>query len=92
MNVGKVDVTKLRGLGDKFVGLGKELVGTLVGNEKLEQEGEAQQERASAELKALRAEARAQAEESKADTLEAEQRAAQTAKEADAPTARPTAI
>ncbi len=85
MNVGRVDVNKLRGLGDKFVGLGKEVVGTLIGNDKLEAEGEAQQERASAELRSLRSEAKAQAAEARADTLDAEQRAAQAAKEESAP-------
>jgi len=74
---GKVDLNKLRGLSDKFLGLGKELVGTVIGNERLEQEGEAQQARASEELRAMRSEAKAQAEEAKAQTLDAEQRAAQ---------------
>ncbi len=78
---GKVDLNKLRGLGDKFLGLGKELAGTLIGNQRLEEEGEAQQARASEELRAMRAEARAQAEEVKAETLDARQRAAQRDKE-----------
>lgn len=71
MQFGKVDVKKLRGLGDKFVGLGKELVGTLLGNERLEQEGESQQARASEELRAMRREAGAQAQEAKAAAEEA---------------------
>ncbi|MDP9070993.1 MAG: hypothetical protein M3N68_06870 [Actinomycetota bacterium] len=84
MQLGKVDLNKLRGLGDKFVGLGKELVGTLVGNERLEQEGESQQARASEELRAMRSEARAQAEEAKAEGLDEKQRAAQRDKETTA--------
>jgi uncharacterized protein YjbJ (UPF0337 family) len=81
MQIGTIDVNKLRGLGDKFVGFNKEFVGTLIGNDKLAQEGEAQQERASAELKALRKEAEAQAKEAKAEALEQRQKAAQRAKE-----------
>ncbi len=84
MQFGKVDLNKLRGLSDKFVGLGKELVGTLVGNERLEQEGESQQARASEELRAMRSEARAQAEEAKAESLDEKQQAAQRDKETTA--------
>ena len=82
MNVGKIDTTQLRGISDKGVGLAKELVGTLIGNESLQRQGEAQQDRASEELKALRKQAEAQAKTEKADTLEQSQKAAQRAKEA----------
>jgi uncharacterized protein YjbJ (UPF0337 family) len=81
MQIGRIDVNKLRGIGDKFVGLNKELVGTLIGNEKLQQEGEAQQERAAEELKGLRKEAEAQSKEAKAEALEQRQKAAQRAKQ-----------
>jgi uncharacterized protein YjbJ (UPF0337 family) len=81
VQIGKMDLNKLRGIGDKFVGLNKELVGTLIGNDKLQQEGEAQQERAAEELKGLRKEATAQAKEAKAEALEQRQKAAQRAKE-----------
>ena len=81
MQLGNLDLNKLRGIGDKFVGLNKELVGTLIGNDRLQQEGEAQQERASEELKALRQEAKAQAHEARADALEQKQKSAQRAKQ-----------
>jgi uncharacterized protein YjbJ (UPF0337 family) len=81
MQIGTIDVNKLRGIGDKFLGLNKEFVGTVVGNDRLVREGEAQQERASAELKALRKEAEAQTKEAKAEALEQRQKAAQRAKE-----------
>ena len=84
MQFGRVDLNKLRGLGDKFVGLGKELTGTLLGNQRLEEEGEAQQARASEELRAMRSEARAQAEEAKAESLDEKQQAAQRDKETTA--------
>jgi len=82
VNVGKIDMTQLRGVSDKGLGLAKELVGTLLGNQSLQREGEAQQDRASEELKAVRKQAEAQAKQGKADTLEQSQKAAQRAKEA----------
>ena len=81
MQIGNIDLNKLRGLGDKFVGLNKEVLGTILGNERLQKQGEAQQERANEELKALRKEAEAQAKEAKADALEQRQKAAQRAKQ-----------
>jgi uncharacterized protein YjbJ (UPF0337 family) len=82
VNIGKIDLTQLRGVSDKAVGLTKEMVGTLIGNESLQRQGEAQQDRASEEMKALRKQAEAEAKERKADTLETSQRTAQRAKEA----------
>jgi hypothetical protein len=80
MQIGRIDVNKLRGVADKAIGLGKELLGVLVSNERLQDEGEAQQERASAELKALREELRAEKKDAKASALEQRQKAAQRAK------------
>ena len=81
MRIGTVDVNKLRGVADKSFGLSKEVVGVLVGSNRLQDEGQAQQERASAELKALRHEVKAEKEEMKAEALEQRQRVAQRAKE-----------
>jgi uncharacterized protein YjbJ (UPF0337 family) len=81
VRIGTMDLNKLRGLGDKFLGLAKETAGAIVNNERLQDEGEAQQARATEQLKALRAEAKADAKDAKADLLEREQRAAQRAKE-----------
>lgn len=81
MQIGTIDLNKLRGLGDKLVGLNKEVLGTIFGNERLAQQGEAQQERATEELKGLRKEAEAQAKEAKAEALEQRQKAAQRAKQ-----------
>ena len=80
MQIGTIDLNKLRGISDKAIGLGKELIGVLIGNDRLQDEGEAQQERASAELKALREELKAQKEEAKAGAMEKRERAAQRAK------------
>jgi hypothetical protein len=80
VRLGSVDLTKLRGIGDKAIGLGKELVGTLLGNDALQEAGEAQQERATEELRALRAELEAEAHEREADAHEQRQKAAAAAK------------
>jgi uncharacterized protein YjbJ (UPF0337 family) len=82
MRVGTLELDHLRGLGDKFVGLGKELAGTVIGNDALQEAGEAQQARGTESLKALRKQAKAQAKEAKADTFEQQEKAAQRAKSA----------
>ena len=80
MQIGNVDLDHLRGVGNKAVGLGKELLGVLLGNDRLQEEGEAQQERATADLKALREELKAQKEDTKAGAMDKRERAAQRAK------------
>jgi uncharacterized protein YjbJ (UPF0337 family) len=77
MRIGKLDMNKLRGVGDKVIGLNKELIGTLVGSERLQEAGEAQQEKATEQLKALREEAKAQGHEAKAAAAGRRQKAAQ---------------
>lgn len=80
MQLGSIDLNKLRGIGDKAVGLSKELLGALTGNERLQDAGEAQQERATEELRALRAEVKAEQKDAKAEVLEQRQKAAASAK------------
>lgn len=80
MQLGSIDLNKLRGIGDKAVGLGKELVGALLANDRLQDAGEAQQERATEELRAMRAEVKAEAKDTKAHLLEQRQKAAANAK------------
>jgi uncharacterized protein YjbJ (UPF0337 family) len=80
VQLGSIDLNKLRGIGDKAVGLSKELLGTLTANERLQDAGEAQQERATEELRALRAELKAEQKDAKADVLEQRQKAAASAK------------
>jgi len=82
MRIGNLELDHVRGLGDKFVGLGKEIAGTVVGSDRLQEAGEAQQARGSENLKALRKQARAQGKEAKAETFEQQQKAAQRAKSA----------
>jgi uncharacterized protein YjbJ (UPF0337 family) len=80
MQVGTIDVQKLRGVGEKMFGLTKEFVGVITNNDRLQQEGDAQQDRASERLRALRKEAEAQLKEAKASALDRQERAAQRAK------------
>jgi uncharacterized protein YjbJ (UPF0337 family) len=80
VRIGTIDINKLRGLFDKALGLGKELLGTVVGSDRLQEEGEAQQSRATEQLRALRQEVKAQRKESEANIAEQRQKAAQRAK------------
>lgn len=80
MQIGHIDVNKLRGVGDKAIGVTKEMVGVLIGSERLQDEGQAQQERASAELKALQEDLKAEKAEARAKASEGRERAAQRAK------------
>ncbi|MCU1451603.1 MAG: hypothetical protein JWP02_3773 [Acidimicrobiales bacterium] len=82
MRIGNLELNHLRGLGDKFVGLGKEVTGTVIGNDSLQEAGEKQQARGTESLKALRKQAKAQAKETKAETFEQQEKAAQRAKSA----------
>jgi uncharacterized protein YjbJ (UPF0337 family) len=81
MQLLNIDLNQLRGLADKAFGLNKELLGTITGNERLAEEGEAQQEKATHQLKALRADIKAEAERAKVETNEGRQRSAQQIKE-----------
>jgi uncharacterized protein YjbJ (UPF0337 family) len=80
MQVGNIDLRKLRFVADKGFGFWKELFGVMLGNDRLQQEGEAQQERATAQMKSLRREVEAQKHEAKAEIFEQREKAAQRAK------------
>ena len=79
MRIGTVELDHIRGLGDKVVGLAKEVTGTVVGSDRLQEAGEAQQARGSESLKALRKQVKAQAKEAKAETFEQREKAAKSA-------------
>lgn len=80
MNTRPIDPGKIRGLLDKAFGLGKEAVGVVINNDRLQDEGSRQQDKGTAALKSLRSEARARAQEAKAEGLERTERATQRAK------------
>ncbi len=60
MRIGTIELDHVRGLGDKVVGLGKEVTGIVVGSNRLQESGEAQQARGTQSLKALRKHTKAQ--------------------------------
>jgi uncharacterized protein YjbJ (UPF0337 family) len=76
-----IDPQQLRGIVDKVFGLTKEIVGEVIGNERLQKEGEAQQAKGTEKLKALRKQLEAKAKDAKAQVFEEKQKAAQRIKE-----------
>jgi uncharacterized protein YjbJ (UPF0337 family) len=82
MKIGNVDVNAARGFIDKTIGLQKEVLGTVLGRENLSNEGKAQQDRGSAQLKALKAEAKADKARVDAKVQEKRQQAASRTKRA----------
>ena len=81
MKIGTVEVDQLRGMSDKVLGLGKEIFGALVGNDRLQEAGEAQQAKGSESLKAFRKQVEAEKHQAKAEAHEKRQRVAQRAKQ-----------
>jgi uncharacterized protein YjbJ (UPF0337 family) len=81
MRLQRIDPENARGFIDKFLGLGKEVVGSVIDNEGLRKEGEAQQKKGAERLRALQDQVKAEAKEAKAETFERQQRAAQKIKE-----------
>jgi uncharacterized protein YjbJ (UPF0337 family) len=68
------------GVFEEAKGKVKQAAGDLTDNDKLQREGEAQEDKGRAEREATEARAEAKAHETKAAAAEAEQRAAQSAK------------
>ena len=80
MRVPRIDPKDATGLFDKVVGLGKEIAGEVFDRENLVQAGEAQQDKGTEKLKAIREQAKADAHQAQAKTYDAKQRSAQQAK------------
>jgi uncharacterized protein YjbJ (UPF0337 family) len=76
----RIDPNDATGLLDKVIGLGKEIVGEVLDDSSLIEAGEAQQDKGTEKLKAIREQAKADAHRAQAETLEGKQRAAQRAK------------
>jgi uncharacterized protein YjbJ (UPF0337 family) len=81
MRLQRIEPENVRGFADKFLGLGKELVGSIIDNDGLRKEGEAQQKKGTERIRALQDQAKAELKEAKAETFERQQRAAQKVKE-----------
>jgi uncharacterized protein YjbJ (UPF0337 family) len=80
MRIPRVDPKDATGLIDKVVGLGKEIVGEFVDDDRLIKAGEAQQSKGSEKLKAIREQAKADGHRAKAASYENKERAAQRSK------------
>ena len=82
MQIPRIDPSNALGLMDKVVGLGKEIVGSATGRDRLKKAGQVQQEKGTERLKAIEAELRADKHETKAAAAERAQKSAQRTKEA----------
>ena len=81
MRIPRIDPKNALGLLDKVIGLGKEIVGSVVGNDRLAEAGQVQQEKGTERLKAVRAQTEAKGHQATAAAAEQAQKAAQRRKE-----------
>jgi len=81
MQIPRIDPKNVAGLADKVIGLGKEIVGTVTGQDRLSKAGQVQQDKGTERMKAVRAQVEAQAHESKAAAAGQAQKRAQQTKE-----------
>jgi uncharacterized protein YjbJ (UPF0337 family) len=77
MNISRISPDNVAGLLDKVIGLGKEIVGHVLDRKSMIEAGEAQQDKGSEKLKALREQVKADAHAAKARTFETKQRTLQ---------------
>lgn len=82
MNIPRIDVKNAAGLFDKVIGLGKEILGSVTGRERLTRAGQAQQDKGTERIKAIQSELRADKHQVKAAAAERAQKSAQRTKEA----------
>jgi uncharacterized protein YjbJ (UPF0337 family) len=82
VQIPRIDPKNAYGLVDKIVGLGKEIVGTATGQDRLTHAGQVQQEKGTERIKAIQAQVKAEGHESKAGAAGQAQRSAQNSKEA----------
>jgi hypothetical protein len=80
VRIPRINASDATGLFDKVAGLGKEILGVVVDENRWIKAGEAQQEKGSEKLRALRDQAKADAHRTKAQAAGAKERAAQAAK------------
>lgn len=81
MQIPRIDPKNVLGLVDKVVGLGKEILGTLTGQDRLARAGQVQQEKATERLKAIKSEVAADAHKTQAAAAERAQQTARNSKE-----------
>lgn len=80
MRIPHVSPKNATGIVHKVIGLAKELTGELLGRRSLVEAGEAQQDKGTEQLKALRSELKADGHEAAAKAHESRELAAQSAK------------
>lgn len=81
MQIPRIDPRNAAGLSDKVVGVAREVLGTLIGQDQLSEAGRKQQEKGAERLKAIQAELRADAHEAQAKSAAGRQQSAQKTKE-----------
>jgi uncharacterized protein YjbJ (UPF0337 family) len=81
MQIPRVDPNNVLGLADKVIGLGKEILGTLVNDDRLRKAGQVQQDKGTERLEAIQAQLRAEAHQTKAAAADRAERSAQWTKE-----------
>lgn len=81
MQIPRIDSKNALGLVSKVVGLGKEVVGSVAGNNRLTKAGRVQQDKGTERIKAVQAQADAKKHEAKGEAAERAQRGAQRRKE-----------
>ena len=82
MQIPRIDPKNALGLIDKVVGLGKEIFGSVLGNDRVAKAGQVQQEKGTERMKAVRSQTEAKSHQAKATAAEQRQKAAQRRKEA----------
>lgn len=82
MQIPRVDPENAMGLKDKIVGLAKEIVGNVAGNDRLKKAGQVQQKKGDERIEALQSAAQANKHEAKAAAAGQKQKRAQQTKEA----------
>ena len=81
VQIPRIDPKNVVGLADKVFGLGKEILGTVTGQDRLSKAGQVQQEKGTERMKAVRAQVEAEAHEGKAAAAGQAQKRAQRTKE-----------
>jgi uncharacterized protein YjbJ (UPF0337 family) len=81
MQVPRIDPKNVMGLADKVVGLGKEILGTVTGQDRLSKAGQVQQDKGTERIKAVRAQMEAEGHQTKAKVAGQAQQRAQRTKE-----------
>ena len=80
MSSSRISPKNVLGLVDKVVGLNKEIVGAVVGNQELQRSGQRQQEAGTHKLEAIQEQGKAESARARAHLAEGQERAAQRSK------------